>query len=451
MTAIGTTTYRRRSKAAFFLLFCSWGGIFPHYLHGLRSFLPTAILTILVGGYNFYAVILQVYNKKQVIPNGGNTHNGKEFLPTVDIIIAARDEESVILKLVNNLAELRYPTNLLHFWIIDDGSQDHTPQLLTKLKKDLPNLQVIHRTRGSGGGKSGALNTVFDQLKSDWCMILDADAQLQFDVLERLIHFAENGGWSAVQLRKAVNNTSENFLTKAQSMEMALDATIQQGRLRVGGIVELRGNGQLFKRKAVELSGGFNEATVTDDLDLTFRLLLAKQSIGILWDPPVQEEAVLTLTALWRQRQRWAEGGLQRFFDYGEGLFSSRLNLFQKYDLIMFFVIQYVLPVVSLVDLITSIITHTFPVYWPLSIASLILAGIAIAQSCQQLSEGPPLPKLNPLNISLGIIYLAHWLFVIPWVALRMAFLPKYMIWAKTLHHGDTLISPKYLVSQVSK
>ena len=59
--------------------------------------------------------------------------------------------------------------------------------------------------------------------------------------------------------------------------------------------------------------GGFNEATVTDDLDLSFRFLLAGLPIGLLWNPPVQEEAVLTLPALWRQRQRWADAGLDSF------------------------------------------------------------------------------------------------------------------------------------------
>ena len=117
-------------------------------------------------------------------------------------------------------------------------------------------------------------------------------------------------------------NASVNWLTRAQAMEMALDAVIQQGRLAAGGIVELRGNGQLLRRDALLRSGGFNEATVTDDLDLSFRLLLEGEPIGLLWDPPVQEEAVLGLAALWRQRQRWAEGGLQRFFDYLPGLLS---------------------------------------------------------------------------------------------------------------------------------
>jgi len=61
---------------------------------------------------------------------------------------------------------------------------------------------------------------------------------------------------------------------------------------------------------------------------------LSKSKIGILWDPPVMEEAVENLNALLAQRQRWAEGGLQRFFDYGDQLFTNKIDYFQKFDLI---------------------------------------------------------------------------------------------------------------------
>ena len=127
-----------------------------------------------------------------------------------------------------------------------------------------------------------SLNTLLPQLEGRWLLVLDADAQFQPDGLKRLVSFAEQGAWSAVQLRKAVVNAQDNWLTRAQAMEMALDAVIQQGRLRSGGVVELRGNGQLLRREAVLACEGFNEATVTDDLDLSFRLLVQQQAVGLL-------------------------------------------------------------------------------------------------------------------------------------------------------------------------
>jgi 1,2-diacylglycerol 3-beta-glucosyltransferase len=39
----------------------------------------------------------------------------------------------------------------------------------------------------AGGGKSGALNLVLQQLQGRWLLVLDADADLQPALLERLI------------------------------------------------------------------------------------------------------------------------------------------------------------------------------------------------------------------------------------------------------------------------
>jgi 1,2-diacylglycerol 3-beta-glucosyltransferase len=271
-------------------------------------------------------------------------------------------------------------------------------------------------------------------------LVLDADADLQPDTLERLIPWAVAGGWGAVQLRKAVANPLANWLTRAQAMEMALDAVIQEGRLTRGGVVELRGNGQLLRRDALQAAGGFNEATVTDDLDLSFRLLLHDLPTGILWDPPVQEEAVLTLAALWRQRQRWAEGGLQRFFDYGPGLFFGRVNGRRRVDLLCFFLLQYAMPMVAMADLLGAALTLTAPTIWPLSFVAFGLSGCSILLGCRRSGEGPPLPRMVPWNLALGIVYLGHWFVVIPWTSLRMALLPKRLVWAKTLHLGESSV-----------
>jgi 1,2-diacylglycerol 3-beta-glucosyltransferase len=234
-----------------------------------------------------------------------------------------------------------------------------------------------------------------------------------------------------------VVNADHNWLTRAQAMEMSLDAVIQQGRMRSGGVVELRGNGQLLQRQAVLACDGFNEATVTDDLDLSFRLLVQGQPVAVLWDPPIQEEAVTSLAGLWRQRQRWAEGGLQRFFDYWPELTGQATSAGRKLDLTGFFLLQYVLPVMAAADLITSLLSRTSPLMWPLSFVAFGLSGGAILVGCRRSSEGPALPAMHALNLALGIAYLGHWFVVIPYTTLRMALLPKRLVWAKTLHVGE--------------
>ena len=424
----------RRLKSFIFLSVCLLVTIIPHIFRNRDFFYFTLIFSLVIAFYGL-KVISRNFNRINGSNNSSSQVNNKE-LPFLDILVAARDEENVIARLVERLFNLDYPTNKLSVYIIDDGSSDNTPLILDRLSRQFQKLKVVSRSPNAGGGKSGALNYALKFTHGEWLLVLDADAQLKQDSLIRLFSFVEEGDWSAVQLRKSVTNVSKNFLTSCQSMEMAMDAIFQYGRLSVAGVSELRGNGQLIKKETLLACGSFNEDTVTDDLDLSLRLLLSKSRIGILWDPPVMEEAVENLNALLAQRQRWAEGGLQRFFDYGDQLFTNKIDYFQKFDLTYFFILQYALPIISIFDLVFSIALLDSPIYWPISFTAFTLSGIAFWYGSSCKSEVPVLQKSNFLMVFVSVFYLSHWFLVIPWVTIKMSIFPKKILWRKTLHTG---------------
>ena len=260
----------RRTKSIIFLIFCALAGIFPHFIEPSKNLFPSITLAFLLGGYGLQVVLRDRRGNYQ-LKNEQISQDPTFFetLPTVDVLVAARDEENVIERLVSRLLSLEYPEEKISFWIIDDGSKDNTTNLLKELSKKFSSINVLSRKRMSGGGKSGALNSVLQKTEGEWLFILDADAQLQSNVLLRAITLALHGGWSGVQLRKAVVNCDLNQISSYQAMEMAMDAVIQRGRLASGGVAELRGNGQLINRKVLQACGDFNEKTITDDLDLS--------------------------------------------------------------------------------------------------------------------------------------------------------------------------------------
>lgn len=441
----GGSADNRRRKAALVFLACLVAGALPHALGPLVRWVPGVGLAVLCGGYVGRTVLQRPVAKadsgdflRAEAVNVFATEGQPDTFPLVDVVVAARDEEAVIGSLVERVLRLRWPVDRLRLWVVDDGSEDRTPQRLAELQARHPQLHVLRRGPDAGGGKSGALNAVLPQLQGRWMLVLDADADLPPDWLERVIPFAERGGWAAVQVRKAEANASQNLLTKAQAMEMAFDAYIQEARLARGGVAELRGNGQLLRRDGLLQAGGFNEATITDDLDLSFRFLLAGLPVGVLWDPPVSEEAVSSVPALWRQRQRWAEGGLQRFLDYSDQLMSDRLTGPQKWDLGSFFVLQYLLPVMVVSDLLAAFLTRTLPGLWPFPFVVLALSGFSIAGGCHREGEGPTIPPATAGNLFLAILYMLHWFVVIPWVMLKMSLLPKTLVWQKTAHAGSS-------------
>jgi len=421
----------RRLKSFVFLISCVFIGVYPHFFSKKPPVFTIYATSLIVLIYGIWVLSknMKIYN------NLDHRQELSKNIPTLDILVAARDEQNVIARLVERLFSLDYPSEKLKIYIIDDGSTDDTPIILKKLSQKYEKLNIISRSKNAGGGKSGALNHALKFISGEWVLILDADAQLKSDTLRRVLEFAQNGSWSAVQLRKSVLNTSKNFLTTCQGIEMAMDAYFQVGRLYSAGIAELRGNGQLVRKDILLNCGSFNENTVTDDLDLSVRLILSQSKIGIFWDPPVMEEAVEDISALFRQRQRWAEGGLQRFFDYGRNLIISKLTFIQKFDLTYFFILQYALPIIALVYLFICLVFLKSPIYWPVSLTAFTLSAVASWFGCHKKHEGPALPN-NSIEIFLYLVYLSHWFIIIPLVTLKMSILPKKIIWKKTKHLG---------------
>lgn len=355
-------------------------------------------------------------------------------LPFFSLLASAKNEEAVIANLVKNLCQLDYPSDRFEVWIVDDNSSDRTPEVLAMLKQKYPQLKTLRREDGAQGGKSGALNQVLALTKGDIIGVFDADAQVPADVLRSLLPMFQQPKIGAVQLRKAIANASENWWTSGQSCEMALDLCLQDLRIRVGGTGELRGNGQFVRRTALSDCGGWNEQTITDDLDLTLRLHLCKWNIACLNFPAVQEEGVVTLKQLWHQRNRWAEGGFQRYLDYWDLLLSGKMGFAKTFDASLFYINQYLLTVAFIPDTIAAIALQHNPILPAIAGFSLSLSSVTMAfglKRAYQISWRSAIAQ----TVS-GMIYMLHWIPVITFVTLRMCVVPKRLKWVKTEHQG---------------
>jgi len=356
--------------------------------------------------------------------------------PYVSLLVAAKNEEQVIGQLIESLMHLDYPANRYDLWIIDDYSTDATPQILDGLAEKYPQLNVVHRGPDAKGGKSGALNLVWPQTKGDLLAVFDADAHVSQDLLRHVVPMfdANQGGakTGAVQVRKAIANADTNFWTRGQKAEMALDVYMQERRIAIGGIGELRGNGQFVRRDAIAQCGGWNEVTITDDLDLTVQLHLNRWNIGLLFTPPVEEEGVTTAIALWHQRNRWAEGGFQRYLDYWRPLMKNRLGWQKSIDMAGFWIIQYMMPAVVVPDVAIALIRHQLPVFGPITILGVVMSLWGMFTTVRR---AEPLSLWSALVQTIrGTVYMLHWVVVIATMAMRISVRQKQLKWVKTVH-----------------
>jgi 1,2-diacylglycerol 3-beta-glucosyltransferase len=347
--------------------------------------------------------------------------------PLISILVPCRNEAVVVRDLVANLYQIDYPH--LELWIADDQSTDGTGEVLRSLQAEYPQLFVYQRPPGATPGKSAVLNELFSRCHGDLILVFDADAQVEPNFLIQTLPYFHEERTGALQVRRVVVNATANWLTRCQQTEMLLDSYYQQQRVMIGGTGELRGNGLMLRRSALVACGGWNEETITDDLDLTFRLHLADWEIAFVGECPVYEEGVTSLPALWRQRQRWAEGGFQRYLDYGE-LLVNRLGSAKALDQGAFFIIQYLLPLGLFPDLALAWGLGHGPVLGFLTPLATVLGFWGMVQGQNQFA---PKDRLTVLKNALwGTIYFAHWLPVMIFTLLRMALFPKRLNWVKT-------------------
>jgi 1,2-diacylglycerol 3-beta-glucosyltransferase len=353
-------------------------------------------------------------------------------LSSVSIVVPARDESVVIEGLVRDLAALDEAQVL----IVDDGSSDGTGDLARAAAAGLPHIRVVRREPGSGPAtKAAALNFAAPHLRGDILLVLDADARVTPDLLERLA-----AGWArdrsaiAVQGLRRPRHIHPSWLTAAQAEEQLFDTATQCGRWATDGTAELRGNGMAIRRNALEALGGWNEAALTEDLDLSTRLQAAGEHVAMAPEAAIGEQAVAGLGPLWRQRMRWAEGSVRRLLEHGPRLLAAPLPLRAKLDFLAF-TAEFLVPPLFVTTLLASLATIPLPqpADWSVPASLFVGYGLGVFVLALAALHADGRRGLSLVAGSLrGSIFLSHWLLVVPFALVRIAIGPTAVTFTKT-------------------
>jgi 1,2-diacylglycerol 3-beta-glucosyltransferase len=431
--------FDRRGQALLVVL-AIWSGVSLCHLYPICQWLIgalTGLLTLQAAKMLLTRSVPAVRSPDQTAPDQ-TAPDQADPLPNVDVFVPAKNEQAVLGTIVPQLFALDYPPNQLQVWIIDDGSTDATPAVLTQLKSQFPQLHT-HR-RQSQGHKSGALNAALPLSQGEIILVCDADAQLAPDFLRQTVGWFAQPHIGAVQVRKTIADpavnwlTLANWLTHCQQMEMSCDCFLQLHRTAIQGMSELRGNGMLVRRSWLERSQGWNEDTVTDDLDLTFRLCLMGAEIAFVMQPTVAEEGVTTLGQLWRQRRRWAIGGYQRYLDYWPELCQLRRG--KQLDLLLFCLLQFLLPIGLIPDVLWTVFYDHHSVLFPLQTLLSGILTIAFVAGLYQFKSDRGWALVGGTIV--GSIYMLHWIPIMILTTFEACIRRKPAVWQKTVHLGQS-------------
>ena len=428
--------------------------IFQNYVDTTKGFV---ILCACMVVYGLYSIAATKYQKRKLKKHPPVIN--ENYKPFVSIMIPAHNEESVIIHTVENILSLDYPK--YEIIVIDDRSSDNTAGVIKELADKYENVIAMVRASDAFPGKSAVLNDALEIAKGEAILVMDADATVEPDFLSKLIPNLEPADVGAVQARKIIRNKDVNILTRCQNNEYTMDTQLQAGRDAVKGAVELRGNGELIKRAALDDIGGWNNYTITDDLDMSTRLHIKGWDIRFCPEACVYEEGIVYLFPLFRQRRRWLEGTIRRYLEYSwQAMSSKKMSLRAQFDMAMY-ITEFIMPMWFIMEITFRIIKLLTDKIDPFSLhnilwSSLIVSAVVgvgffmtIRYSLRKFDNQPRYDAMKGA-LETTIYMLLIWFPMEIFICGKILFCKKDMNWGKTAH-GLVLEEKKRIKDRITK
>ena len=273
--------------------------------------IAAAVLTIFFGIQLFSLVsILQHTDKK--------LEKRKDF-PMVSILLAARNEEQLILRNLTAINALNYPKDKLEILIGNDESTDNTAQLVTDFIKDKPYFKLFHidKTVGKGRGKANVLGQLAHKASGEFYFVTDVDVKLpETWILALLQEFTEGVG--------LVSGTTKCERGSLYATLQSIDWLHFMGYIKAfanaGVGCTSVGNNMAVRAEAYWQTGGYEEIdfSITEDYKLfkevtsrgwQWRTIMGEDSLGLAWYIPSIKEML-------HQRKRWLIGARELPFNW---------------------------------------------------------------------------------------------------------------------------------------
>ena len=276
------------------------------------------------------------------------------------IIIAVRNEQANIKRLLNSLAEQSYNKSNFEIIIVDDHSEDETATIAKHLL-DLLKLNGAVFSLQNSNGKKAAIAEGVKASKAEVIITTDADCVFNHDWLLTINN--EFNFSKPDMLILPVVLQGKRKLSKIQQTESLGLAALTLGSLAIGKPLMCNGANLVFKKNAyLQINNDDLRHDVPSGDDTFFMLSLFaknKQSIQALASHKVvvTSDALSGLSALINQRVRWASKVKQYKQRYIKttGLFVAIFSVLQ-YAAVFGLII---LPTVSQLWLVSAVTLAT--------------------------------------------------------------------------------------------
>jgi cellulose synthase/poly-beta-1,6-N-acetylglucosamine synthase-like glycosyltransferase len=260
-------------------------------------------------------------------------------LPVVTTQLPIYNEHNVVDRLIDAVVAFNYPPGKHEIQVLDD-STDETRAIVARKVALLrqKGVDIKHITRDQNFGyKAGALRDGLKTARGEFTAIFDADFVPPPDfLLQSIPFFIEDDNLGFVQGRWGHLNRNESFITRLQSIGINGHFMIEQtARNCADFFLNFNGTAGVFRKKAVLEAGNWQDDTLTEDMDLSYRIQLAGWTCRYLAHLVAPAEIPGNINAFKNQQFRWAKGSIQTAMKLLPRILRSTTRPLVKYQAVM--------------------------------------------------------------------------------------------------------------------
>ena len=247
---------------------------------------------LLIASLLFFAIVVWLIRRAlrqnavfvriaaRAAPEGG-------LLPSLTVIIPARNESANIGPCLRSLLAQQYPAPRLRLVVIDDDSQDDTAAIVTSLARSDARVTLLRAPPLPPGWK-GKVHACWYGLQAmpadtEWLCFIDADVRAQPLALATALQFAQAGALDLLSLapRHELGSLAERLIIPCGLY--VLGFSLDRVRIQAPESEDALCTGQfmLMRRGAYEQVGGYERVRESISEDLDFARLLKRRGLKV--------------------------------------------------------------------------------------------------------------------------------------------------------------------------
>jgi len=305
--------------------------------------------------------------------------------PKVVTQLPMYNEKMVAVRVIEACAAMDYPRSRCEIQVLDDSTdetREYVDEAAARLRAQGVNINVIRRNDRIGF-KAGALQNGLRYTDAEYVAIFDADFVPPVDFLKKSVaFFVDKPKLGLVQGRWTHLNKEASLITRGQAMGIDGHFMVEQAaRSWNGWFMNFNGTAGIFRVSAIQESGGWQHDTLTEDMDLSYRMQLAGWETEYVPDLAVPAEIPEDMNAFKNQQFRWAKGSIQTAVKIIPLLIKQKVPTFKFIQAVLHLTHYVVHPLMLMIAVLTMPVLFFVKITLAPLWMALVVTGMILATS----------------------------------------------------------------------